>query len=323
MRVGSALYSVLPVFGLVLATACNDSASPTSPVVPSPVFSGGTGSGGSGSGGGGGGGGGSPTPVTSPVPAPAPSGGTQLPPSPQVDGPAWFFSQVGSIAGPFTANINFDAMQNLSPGGISVGTSRTGLELVYNVSKKTPLTITNITFVGANPADFSISAADLATAATTILPPNKGAAEALHVVFTPTAEGLRTATLQVTSAAGIAQIFLTGTGLAQRPILAGVGPLNFLAASAPANLTITNAGGETLSLDAISIGGANPEAFSFFVANHGFSNCFAGMLLGPKSFCQMAVGLAPGATAPASATLVFLTNDPVNPKLEVALTLSP
>jgi hypothetical protein len=318
MRVASSLYSVLPVLGLALATACND-ASPTSPAVPSPVFSGGTGSGGSGSGSGGG----TPTPVTAPTPAPAPSGGTQLPPSPQVDGPAWFFSEVGGIAGPFTANINFDAMQNLSPGGISVGTSRTGMELVYNVSKKTPLTITNITFLGANPADFSIPAADLAAAATTVLPPNKGAAEALHVVFSPTGEGVRTATLQVTSAAGIAQIFLTGTGLAQRPILAGIAPLNFLPASAPANLTITNAGGETLSLDSISIGGANPDAFAFFVANHGLSNCFAGMLLAPKSFCQMAVGLAPGATAPATATLVFLTNDPVNPRLEVALTLSP
>jgi hypothetical protein len=227
------------------------------------------------------------------------------------------------VTGPITANINFDAMQNQSPGGISVGASRTGLELVYNVSKKTPLTITNITFLGANPGDFSIPAADLAAAATTVLPANKGAAEALHVVFTPTGEGLRTATLQVSSAAGIAQIFLSGTGLAQRPILAGIAPLNFLPASAPANLTITNAGGQTLSLDSISIGGANPEAFAFFVANHGFSNCFAGMLLGPKSFCQMAVGLAPGAAAPANATLVFVTNDPVNPRLEVALTLSP
>jgi hypothetical protein len=127
----------------------------------------------------------------------------------------------------------------------------------------------------------------------------------------------------MTSAAGIAQIFLTGTGLPQRPVLAGVGPLSFLPASAPANIIISNAGGETLSLDSFSIGGSNPEAFAFFIANHGLSNCFAGMLLAPKSFCYLSVGLAPGATAPASANLTFFTNDPVNPKLEVALTLSP
>jgi hypothetical protein len=271
-----------------------------------------------------GGGGGAPPPVTPPpTPVPAPSGGTQIPPSPQVDGPAWFFSEVGGVAGPFTANVNFDAMQNLSPGGITVGTSRTATELVFNVSKKTPLTITGITFVGANPSDFSVPAADLAAAAATVLPPNQGASEALHVTFTPTGDGVRTATLQVSSAAGIAEIFLTGTGLPQRPVLVPIGPLSFIPESAPDNLIIQNAGGEALSLDSISIGGANADAFAFFVANHGLSNCFAGMLLAPKSFCQMAVGLAPGATPPASATLVFLTNDPLNPRLEVVLTLSP
>jgi hypothetical protein len=318
MRVTSSLYAVLPVLGLVLATACNDSASPTSPSAPAPVFSGK----------GGAGGGGATPPVAPPAappatPAPAPSGGTQIPPSPKIDGPAWFFAEFGSILGPMTANINFDAMQNQSAGGISVGTSRSGTELVYNVSKKTPLTITNITFVGANPADFSIPAADLAAAATTVLAPNKSAAEVLHVTFSPTGAGLRTATLQVTSAAGIAQIFLTGTGLAARPILAPIGPLSFLPASAPANLTIQNFGGQTLSLNSFSIVGANAKAFAFFTANSGQSNCFAGELLAPKSFCFLAVGLAPGATPPSSATLEFLTNDPVNPKLDVVLTLSP
>jgi hypothetical protein len=320
MRVTPGLYSVLPVLGLLLATACNDPASPTSPRAPAPVLSG--------KGGTGGGGGAAQPPAAPPAappttPAPAPSGGTQIPPSPKVDGPAWFFAEFGGVAGPMTANVNFDAMQNQSPGGISVGTSRVATELVYNVSKKTALTITNITFVGANPADFSIPAAELAAAETTVLPPNKSAAEALHVTFRPTAAGFRTATLQVTSAAGIAQIFLTGTGLPTRPILAPIGPLSFLRASAPANLTIQNLGGQTLSLKSFTIVGAKASAFAFFTANSGQSNCFAGELLAPKSFCFLAVGLAPGATPPASATLEFVTNDPVNPKLDVALTLAP
>jgi len=271
-----------------------------------------------------GGGGGTPTPVPSPTtPAPAPSGGTQIPPSPQVDGPAWFFAEFGSLGSPFTANVDFDAMQNLSPGGISVGTSRTATELVFNVSKKTPLTITGVAFVGANPGDFSIAAADLAAAATTVLPPNKGASEALHIIFTPTGSGLRTATLQVTSAAGIAQIFLRGTGLPQRPVVNQIAPLTFFTFSAPANLTITNSGGQTLVLNSLSIGGANAGAFQFFVANHGLGNCFAGMLLAPKSQCFFAVGVAPGATAPASATLVVSTNDPVTPTMNVPLTITP
>jgi hypothetical protein len=42
-----------------------------------------------------------------------------------------------------------------------------------------------------------------------------------------------------------------------------------------------------------------------------------------QNFCNMAVGLAPGATPPANASLELLTNDSENPGLDVALTLSP
>lgn len=98
--------------------------------------------------------------------------------------------------------------------------------------------------------------------------------------------------------------------------------MSFIPASAPANLIIQNLGGQTLSLNSFNIVGANTKAFAFFTANSGQSNCFAGELLAPKSFCFLAVGLAPGATPPSSATLEFLTNDPVNPKLDVVLTLS-
>ncbi|HEX4681072.1 MAG TPA: choice-of-anchor D domain-containing protein [Gemmatimonadaceae bacterium] len=273
--------------------------------------------------GGGGGGVATPPPLPPSTPAPAPSGGTQIPPSPQVDGPAWFFSEVGGVAGPGTANINFDALQNLSPGGISVGTSRTAAELVFNVSKKTALLITDISFVGANPGDFSVPASDVATALATTLPPNQNAVEQLHVVFMPTGEGPRSATLQVTSAAGIAQIFLTGTGLPQRPVVTQIAPLDFIPTSAPATVAITNAGGQTLAISSISIGGANVDAFQFFTANRGFSNCFDGMLLSPKSQCFLSIGPAPGALAPASATLIIVTNDPLTPTMNVPLTLSP
>jgi hypothetical protein len=96
-----------------------------------------------------------------------------------------------------------------------------------------------------------------------------------------------------------------------------------LSGEAPTNITITNFGGQTLSLNSFSIGGTSPQAFAFYTANHGFSNCFAGILLAPKSFCYLAVAPVPGATAPAGAALTFLTNDPVNPRLDVPLTRSP
>lgn len=273
----------------------------------------------------GGGGGGAVQPPTTPpsTPVPAPSGGTQIPPSAQTDGPAWFFSEIGGIAGPRTADIDFDAIQNQTAGGISVGASRFALELVYNVSKKTSLTITNVAFVGASPNDFAIAPTDLASLATTVIPANKGQAAMLHISFTPTAEGSRTATLQVTSAAGVAQILLKGTGLPQRPVLAPMAPLDFLLGSAPANLSIQNTGGSTLVINSITIAGANASSFTLSVANNGFSNCFDGIPLAPKSICRLAVGIAPGATGPANAALVFSTNDPVHPIISEVLTILP
>jgi hypothetical protein len=318
MRVSFRLYVALPILGLVLATACNDQSSPTQPKT-TPLASG--------KGGTGGGGGGAPTPPAPPAPpsttpVPAPSGGP-LPPSPKVDGPAWFFEELGDVAGPETANINFDEIQNQVSGGISVGATRLALELVYNVSKKTPLTITNIAFAGANPTDFSIAPAELATALSTALPPNKNAVDLLHITFKPTASGARSATLLVTSAVGVAEVFLTGTALPQRPILAPMAPLNFIPTSASANISIQNTGGQTLVLNSFSIVGANPAAFSLFGANNGFSNCFPGVPLPPHGFCFLAVGPVAGAKAPATAALEFLTNDPVNPKLDLVLTLTP
>jgi hypothetical protein len=304
---------------LFAAVGCGESANTAQPQLSTAAAKGAPG---------GGGGTVQPPPTTPPAtppttPVPAPSGGTQIPPSPQTDGPAWFFSEIGGVAGPRTADIDFDAIQNQTAGAISVGASRFALELVYNVSKKTSLTITNVTFLGANPNDFAIAPTDMAALATTVIPANKGQAAMLHVSFTPTAEGPRTATMQVTSAAGVAQVFLKGTGLPQRPILAPMDPLNFLPGSAPANLAIQNTGGETLVLNSVTIAGPNASSFTFSVANNGFSNCFPGILLAPKSICRMAVGIAPGATGPANAALLFSTNDPVNPVITAQLILSP
>jgi hypothetical protein len=93
-----------------------------------------------------------------------------------VDDPAWYFSEVGGTAGPFTADIDFDRMQNQTPGASPIGQTRTGAaELIYNTSKKTALTITGITLTGPNATDFVVSAADIASALATALPANKDA----------------------------------------------------------------------------------------------------------------------------------------------------
>jgi hypothetical protein len=44
-------------------------------------------------------------------------------------------------------------------------------------------------------------------------------------------------------------------------------------------------------------------------------------VLAPRALCLLGVGVAPGAIAPASATLVILSNDPASPETDVPLTL--
>ena len=278
-----------------------------------------------------GGGGGAPAPAPAPTPAPspavpasAPGANGKLPPPMTTDGPAWVFSNLGSVVSAgSTTDIDFGRIANMTPGGIPVGATRGATELIYNTSKKTPLTVSQIQLAGANPGDFVIAAQTIAAAASTVLPANKDAAEAIQIAFKPTAEGPRSAFAVFTSAAGTVRIALTGTGLPTRPVLDGLGPVEFIPESAPVTFVLHNAGGVSLVLGSIQIAGAHPEAFTFTTANSGFSNCFAGEPLAPLSFCYLAIGVAPGATPPANATFVVTSNDPVNPTTSVPLTLAP
>ena len=284
----------------------------------------------------GGGGGGAPAPAPAPTPAPAPApapgpaapapapAAVKLPPPMTTDAAAWAFSNLGSVVGTgSTTDIDFGRIQNMTLGGIPVGASRNATELIYNTSKKVPLTVTQIQITGANPGDFVISPQTISAAETTVLPANKDAVEAILVTFKPTAEGVRTANVVFTSVAGVVQIALTGTGLPTRPVLGTPeDPLVFLTESAPATFVLQNTGGVTLVLNSIGIGGANPSAFQLTAANSGFSNCFAGIPIAPLSFCYVAVGVAPGATPPANATFVVKSNDPVRPELDVPLVLA-
>jgi hypothetical protein len=251
-------------------------------------------------------------------------GGAQNPTAPTVDGPAWFIVNSSAVIGSATSpNVNFGALQNTVQGAISIGATRTATLLVYNTSKKTALTVSEITVTGANASDFSLVPSEVQLVLSTVIPANKSAAVLLHVTFSPTAEGARAGALRLVSNAGTVLVALTGAGLPARPILTTAGGFTFIPTSAPANFTIANDGGQTLALQSIAFGGANPGAFQLAVANHGLSNCFAGMLLGPHSFCNLAVGLAAGATAPSSAILAIQSNDPVHPETDIPLTLTP
>lgn len=272
--------------------------------------------------------------------SPTPDGGTAIlpPPGPvggggggvgggggTVDGPAWFINGATAVINaPPSPNVDFDRVQNTTPGGINVGTSRTIAVLVYNISKNTPLTISSIAIEGIDAADFSVSPESVKAALNLPIPANRSLFTGLNVTFTPLTDGVRHGTLHLVSNAGTAMVLLTGTALPLRPVIVtnGGAGVYLIPSSAPVNLVVRNVGGEALVLHSISIGGANPSSFRT-VSTRLLSNCFGGVTMGPLSECNLGVGLAPGALPPASATLVIASNDPLHPTLEIPLTLSP
>jgi hypothetical protein len=279
--------------------------------------------------GGGGGGGGTPQPppTTGTVPFP------QIPPPMSTDAAAWFFYITSDLRAntqlPLT--INYDTQPGTSGVGQPIGSVRKGSLLVYNTSKKTPLTIASITMVGPDAADFILDPASVAPALSAPLPANKDAAVQILVNFVPTAEGVRKASIQFVSNAGTQLIALTGTALPNRPILAGPGPANFLPTSAPAIEELTNSGGVTLEVDSMTITGPDAASFVLLGTQRGLGVCNVNgplapgaspLLLGAHQFCNFEIGLAPGATAPASAFLTIVSNDPITPVANIPITLS-
>lgn len=248
-------------------------------------------------------------------------GGGGIIPPPGGDGPSQFlFNSSGTTV---SADVDFDALKNTAPGGIAIGKTRSALEIVFNNSKKTDLVISSISIQGAAAGDFSVSANDVAAAEASPLPANKNASALLTVTFSPTAEGRRTAALQIVSNAGTATANLSGTGLRDVPEISPIGPLSFVAGSAFQTVTVRNLGGQGLILSDLQIQNDTSGAFQFGVANAGQSNCHPGIAIPSLGDCLLAVGLTAGATPPASATLVLLSNDPATPELDVALTLTP
>jgi hypothetical protein len=196
-------------------------------------------------------------------------------------------------------------------------------EFVANISKKTPLTITSVSVVGANPGDFTVPEADIAAATGSALPPNKSAVASLHVTFTPTDAGTRTASLQIVSNAGTISASLSGVGLPLVPIL---GPLDttlsFIPTSAFQTLTLKNEGGATLILQSFTLTGAGKASFETPAANSGQSNCFAGEDLAPLADCLLSIGLSSEASAPSNAMLILRTNDPAHLETDITLSLT-
>ena len=145
-----------------------------------------------------------------------------------------------------------------------------------------PMTISSLAITGANPLDFS-EAANCGTV-------GAGNLCTVQVTFTPTATGIRSATLSVTdNAAGSPQtIPLSGSGLQAS---ATVAPSNISFAgqtpgtiSAAQTITVTNSGAGQIRVSNIAISGTNSHEFSET------DNCLAASI---ATACAIQVTFAP------------------------------
>jgi YVTN family beta-propeller protein len=217
-----------------------------------------------------------------------------------------------------------------------VGTPSGAQYLTISSLGTAPLHVSNVTVIGANPGDFSVS--DQAGTCTTGATLNYNAKCNLRVVFTPTAAGPRSATLSITddyittlySVLSIAHataspqlIPLTGTGQAPVPVIAlSATSLNFATPelvgtpSGAQYLTIASMGTGALQVSGVTISGANPGDFS---VSDQAGTCTTGATLAYNGKCNLRVVFAPTEAGARSATLLIADNVSVPPQ-QVTLT---
>jgi hypothetical protein len=192
-------------------------------------------------------------------------------------------------------------------GSVSVGGG--SAQQIFTVTNDSPSTVTisTITFTGADPEDFSQSntcSTALATAGTCTV----------TVTFAPAAAGARAATLTLTDDAPTTpQIaLLTGTGTATPLATLSTTSLNFGSqtlhvTSASQPMTLTNTGTASLTGIVISVTGTNNSDFGLI------TNCDA--TLTASSLCTVNVTFTPSVAGTESAALEFSDNAANTPQL--------
>jgi hypothetical protein len=192
-------------------------------------------------------------------------------------------------------------------GSVSVGGGSAQQVFTVTNDSSNTVTISAISFTGANPGDFSQSntcSAALATSGTC----------SVTVTFTPAAAGARAATLTLTDDAPTTSqtALLTGTGtatplatLSTTSLSFGSQTLHVTSASQP--VTLTNTGTASLTGIAINVTGANSGDFGLT------TNCDA--TLTASSTCTVNVTFTPSAVGAESAALEFSDNAANTPQL--------
>ena len=225
-----------------------------------------------------------------------------------------------TVSGANVTGVNFTSVAGtpvvqLAPTSLSFGNQRVGIASTAQTVTLTNtgtgiLTISGISFGGTNPADFT----QTNNCGTSVAP---GANCAINVVFTPGANGSRSAKLLVAdNAAGSPQsVGLSGTGIS--PIVKlSTTSINFgivldFKTSSTKSVTVRNTGNTTLNISSITIGGTNAGDF-------GISSKSCGATLAVSSTCTVSVVFTPQAAGTRTATLNF-ADDATNSPQSVSL----
>ncbi|HEY3971700.1 MAG TPA: choice-of-anchor D domain-containing protein [Candidatus Sulfotelmatobacter sp.] len=191
-----------------------------------------------------------------------------------------------------------------SPAGVTfadqtVGTTSPSTAVTLTNSGTATLTITGMSITGSNSGDF----AQTNSCGTSLA---AGAFCSITATFTPTASGLRTASISVSdSASGSPQsTALTGTGIA--PVV-GLSPSSLTFAnravgttSSASVLTFSNSGNAALTITSIGITGTNSTDFSQT------NNC--GPSLAEGTSCAISVTFVPSAVGTRQASVSVIDN---------------
>jgi hypothetical protein len=215
--------------------------------------------------------------------------------------------QAVTLSGTGTAATASASPTSLAFGNQSVGVTSTALAITLTNSGNAALSITGITFSGANSNDFSQSN-------------NCGASVAadanctISVTFTPSASGIRSASLSIAdNASGSPQtVALSGAGTSASGTVS-LSPNNIAFSSEPVDMTsagetvtLTNNGSTILSITSIAVTGANASDFA--------QNNTCGSSVAAGANCTIVVLFTPSASGARSAAISITDNATGSPQ---------
>ena len=218
------------------------------------------------------------------------------------------------------AQVGTSAIASVTPTPLTYGsvlvntTSAAQTVTVANATGAGTLAISGVSFTGANPGDFVITANSCTTSLA------GGSSCTISVAFRPTATGARSATLAIASSNPTAlSAPVSGTGIA--PVISPsnnafqFGSITVGTTTTPQTLTITNAGNANLVINGATISGGN--ASDFAVSSNLCPIGGAGLV--PGTSCYISMTFTPKATGNRSSVLIINSSDPVTPVLNVSL----